>query len=76
MVREHCGEYLFLWTTIESGAPKIGCVPQTRYDWVKKHEVNAGMRDGISPPFACPVIGLRLWRGLRDSHSQCARQFV
>jgi transposase len=26
----------------------IGCVPQTLYDWVRKHEVEHGMHDGIT----------------------------
>ena len=47
MVLEHRGEYPSLWATIESIAPKIGCVPQTLKDWVRQHEV-AGMRDGLS----------------------------
>jgi transposase len=34
--------------TVESIAPKIGCVPQTLNDWVRQHEVDAGVRDGIS----------------------------
>ncbi len=48
MVLEHRGEYPSLWATIESIAPKIGCVPQTLNDWVRQHEVDAGTRDGIS----------------------------
>ena len=48
MVLEHRGEYPSLWATIESIAPKIGCVPQTLNDWVRQHEVDEGMRDGIS----------------------------
>ena len=32
MVLEHRGEYPSLWDTIESIAPKIGCVPQTAYE--------------------------------------------
>ena len=47
-VLEHRGEYPSLWSTIESIAPKIGCVPQTLHDWVRQHEVDAGVRDGIS----------------------------
>ena len=30
LVQEHRGEYPSLWATVESIAPKIGCVPQTR----------------------------------------------
>lgn len=49
IVIEHRGEYPFLWTAIESIALKIGCMPQTLIDWVRQHEVDEGMRDGISP---------------------------
>jgi transposase len=48
MVFEHRGEYSSLWATIESIAPKIGCVPQTLHDWVRKHEIDVGMRDGVT----------------------------
>ena len=48
MVFEHRSEYPSLWATIESIAPKIGCVPQTLHDWVRKHEIDAGMRDGVT----------------------------
>ena len=48
MVLEHRGEYPSLWATIESMAPTIGCVPQTLTDWVRQHEVDEGMRDGVS----------------------------
>lgn len=48
MVLEHRGEYPSLWTAVESIAPKIGCVPQTLLTWVKQHEVDAGMRDGVT----------------------------
>ena len=47
-VFEHRGEYSSLWATIESIAPKIGCVPQTLHDWVRKHEIDVGMRDGVT----------------------------
>ncbi len=48
MVQEHRGEYPSLWAAIESIAPKIGCVPQTLHDWVKREEVDAGQREGLS----------------------------
>lgn len=48
MVQEHRGDYPSLWATIESIAPKIGCVPQTLNDWVRKHEIDSGMRDGVT----------------------------
>lgn len=48
MVLEHRGEYPSLWAAVESIAPKIGCVPQTLLDWVKRHEVDAGVRDGVT----------------------------
>lgn len=48
MVQEHRGEYPSLWAAIESIAPKIGCVPQTLHEWVKREEVDAGQREGLS----------------------------
>lgn len=48
LVQEHRGEYPSLWATIESIAPKIGCVPQTLNEWVRKYETDAGMRDGVT----------------------------
>ncbi|WP_341668219.1 IS3 family transposase [Alcaligenes sp. SDU_A2] len=48
MVQEHRGEYPSLWATIESIAPKIGCVPQTLNEWVRKHEIDSGVRDGVT----------------------------
>jgi len=49
MVQEHRGEYPSLWAAIESIAPKIGCVPQTLNEWVKRAEIDAGLRDGVTP---------------------------
>jgi transposase-like protein len=48
MVQEHRGEYASLWAAIESIAPKIGCVPQTLNEWVKRAEVDAGAREGVT----------------------------
>jgi len=48
MVQEHRDQYPSQWAAIESIASKIGCVPQTLHDWVKRHEINTGMRDGIT----------------------------
>ena len=48
MVQEHRGEYPSLWAAIESIAPKIGCVPQTLNEWVKRDEIDAGARSGVT----------------------------
>lgn len=48
MVLEHRGEYQSLWAAIESIAPKIGCVPQTLNEWVRRHEIDAGARQGVT----------------------------
>jgi transposase-like protein len=48
LVQEHRGEYPSLWAAVESIAPKIGCVPQTLLDWVKREEVDCGQRDGLT----------------------------
>ena len=48
MVQEHRGEYPSLWAAVESIAPKIGCVPQTLLEWVKRAEIDGGQRDGLT----------------------------
>jgi transposase-like protein len=48
MMQEHRGEYPSLWAAVESIAPKIGCVPQTLLEWVKRAEVDAGARPGTT----------------------------
>jgi len=48
LVQEHRAEYPSLWAAVESIAPKIGCVPQTLLDWVKRAEVDAGTRPGTT----------------------------
>ena len=48
MVQEHRGEYPSLWAAVESIAPKIGCVPQTLLEWVKRVEVDSGTREGVT----------------------------
>ncbi len=48
MVQEHRNEYPSQWAAIESIAPKIGCVPQTLHDWVRRHEIDTGLRDGVT----------------------------
>ncbi len=48
MVQEQRGEYPSLWAAIASIALKIGCVSQTLHEWVKRTEVDAGKREGIT----------------------------
>ena len=48
LVQEHRGEYPSLWAAVESIAPKIGCVPQTLLEWVRRDDVDSGQRDGLT----------------------------
>ena len=48
MVQEHRGEYPSLWAAVVSIAAKIGCSPHTLHEWVKKVEVDTGVRDGVT----------------------------
>lgn len=47
LVQEARKDHPSHWSAIESIAPKIGCSVQTLHEWVKKHEIDTGMRDGI-----------------------------
>jgi transposase len=48
MVAEHRSEYPSHWACIESIASKIGCVPETLREWVRRHEVDTGLRGGVT----------------------------
>lgn len=48
LVQEARKEYPSLWSAVESIAPKIGCSAQTLHEWVEKHEIDAGTRDGVT----------------------------
>ncbi len=58
LVQEHGGEYPSLRAAVESIAPKIGCVPQTLLEWVKRQEIDTGARDGITTAEAQRVKAL------------------
>jgi transposase len=40
-------EHSSRWAAIESIVEKIGCVPQTLLEWIKKAEIEAGKRAGV-----------------------------
>jgi transposase len=48
LVVEHGNEYPSRWSAIESIASKIGCSANALHTWVRKHEVDSGVRDGVS----------------------------
>jgi transposase-like protein len=48
LVQEHRGEYPSLWAAVESIAPKIGCVPQTLLEWIKRAQIDARARPGTT----------------------------
>ena len=74
MVQEHRGDYPSLWSAVESIAPKIGCVPQTLLEWVKRADVDAGVRPGVSTADAQRVKELeREVKELRRANLLCSR---
>ena len=48
MVQEHEREYNSQWSAIVSIASKIGCTPETLRKWVRRTEVDTGMRGGVT----------------------------
>ncbi len=48
MVQEHRGEYASLWLAVESIVPKVGCAPQTLLTWIKRKEIDTGVREGVT----------------------------
>ena len=69
MVVDHERDYPSRWAAVVSIAGKIGCVPQTRYEWVKKAEVDGGKRAGVPTEVADKVKALeREVRELRQAN--------
>ena len=54
-VFDHERDYLSKWAPVVSIAEKIGCVPQTLREWVKKAEVESGKRHGVPTKVADKV---------------------
>jgi transposase len=48
MVFEHRSEHESQWAAIVSIAAKIGCTAETLRGWVRQHERDAGLRDGVT----------------------------
>ena len=48
MVFEHRDEYVSEWAAMQSIAGKIGCTPETLRVWVRRVEVDAGHRPGLT----------------------------
>jgi transposase-like protein len=47
MVIEHAGEHTSRWAAVCSVASKIGCSAPTLHEWVKRSEVDRGVRAGV-----------------------------
>ena len=69
MVLDHEGGHQSRWAAIVSISEKIGCVPQTLHEWVKKAEVDNGKRAGVPTDVAEKVKALeRENRELRQAN--------
>ncbi|MGB5077515.1 MAG: IS3 family transposase [Sphingorhabdus sp.] len=69
MVLDHESDYPSRWATVVSVAEKIGCVPQTLHEWVKKAEVDSGKRAGVPSDTADKIKALeREVRELRQAN--------
>ncbi|WP_119081680.1 IS3 family transposase [Altererythrobacter sp. B11] len=69
MVIDHERDYPSRWAAVVSIAEKIGCVPQTLHEWVKKAEVDSGKRAGVPTEVADKMKALeREVRELRQAN--------
>ena len=52
LVFEHEKDYSSRWATVTSIAAKIGCTAQSLNGWVKKAEIDSGVRGGVPTEIA------------------------
>ena len=67
MVQLHRAECPSLWAAVESIAPKIGCVPRILLEWVKRVELDTGVREGVTTSEA---------RRVKDLEREVKAQFL
>jgi len=48
LVQENRHKYKSLWAASTSIGPKFGCAPSTLVGWVKRAEIDAGVRPGVT----------------------------
>jgi transposase len=69
LVLDHEHEHSSRWAAITSVYAKIGCTAQTLSEWIKKAEVDRGMRAGVPTDVAERLKGLeRENRELRQAN--------
>ncbi len=71
MVLDHQVDYASRWAAVVSIAQKIGCVPQTLHEWVKKAEVDSGKRAGVPTEMAEKLKALERRVSARLCKSRC-----
>jgi transposase-like protein len=52
LVFEHEKDHTSRWSAVSSIAAKIGCTAQSLNEWVKKSELDRGVRGGVSTEIA------------------------
>jgi transposase-like protein len=48
LVAEHQSEYSSQWAAIVSVAEKLGMTPETLRSWIKRKEIDTGVRSGLT----------------------------
>src|SRR3954453_23339313 len=74
LVLDHSHEHPSRWAAVCSVAAKIGCSAPTLHEWVKRSEVNSGVRAGVPSEMAEKIKALeRENRELRQANESLGK---
>ena len=63
LVLEHRDDYPSEWAAITAVSKRLGMTAETLRSWIRQHQIDGGLRDGVSSEAAAEIRALRRRNG-------------